>query len=166
MSQFFALNFLLALVWSAISGKFTGVNLIVGFVLGSCILLAAEKALDSKPYLSRLGHIVNFGLFFIKELFMSSLRVAWQVLTPNSKIKPGVVGIELDEDTTDAQATLLANTITLTPGTLSLDIIEDKKSPSKRTLYIHAMYVDDVEKLRQEIKTKFEARAKKVLASA
>ena len=166
MSEFFALNFLLALVWSAISGKFTGLNLIVGFALGSFVLLIARKALGSEAYLTRLWRSFGFILFFLKELLLSSFRVAWEVVTPDNKIRPGVVGIELDEDTTDFQATLLANTITLTPGTLSVDIISDKEDPSKRILYIHAMYINDAERLRKDIKENFETRAKEVLVNA
>ena len=166
MSEFFALNFLLALVWSAISGKFTGLNLMVGFALGSFVLLLAKKALGSGGYLTRLWRSFSFVLFFLKELLLSSFRVAWEVLTPDNKIKPGVVGVELDEDITDFQATLLANTITLTPGTLSLDIISDKENPNKRILYIHAMYIANAKQLRKDIKEKFEVRAKEVLDSA
>ncbi len=166
MSEFFALNFLLALVWSAISGKFTGLNLMVGFALGSFVLLITREALGSGDYLTRLWRSLGFILFFLKELLLSSLRVAWEVITPDHKIHPGVVGIELDEDTTDFQATLLANTITLTPGTLSLDIISDKENPNKRILYIHAMYIKDVKRLRKDIKENFETRAKEVLDNA
>ena len=166
MSEFFALNFLLALVWSAISGKFTGLNLMVGFALGSFVLLITKRALGSGDYLTRLWRIFSFILFFLKELLLSSFRVAWEVITPDHKINPGVVGIELDEDITDLQATLLANTITLTPGTLSLDIISDKDNPNKRILYIHAMYITDVKQLRKDIKEQFETRAKEVLANA
>ncbi len=166
MSEFFTLNFLLALVWSAISGKFTGLNLMVGFALGSLVLLITRRALGSEDYLTRLWRTFGFILFFLKELLISSFRVAWEVVTPDNKIRPGVVGIALDEDTTDFQATLLANTITLTPGTLSLDIISDKDNPNKRILYIHAMYIKNVKQLRKDIKEKFETRAKGVLADA
>ena len=72
-------------------------------------------------------------------------------------MRPGVVAIPLDAET-DAEITLLANLITLTPGTLSLDVSDDR-----RVLYIHAMYVDDVEELRRSIKDGFEKRVMELL---
>ena len=68
-----------------------------------------------------------------------------------------MVAIPLDAET-DAEITLLANLITLTPGTLSLDVSDDR-----RVLYIHAMYVDDVEELRRSIKDGFEKRVMELL---
>jgi multicomponent Na+:H+ antiporter subunit E len=67
------------------------------------------------------------------------------------------VAIPLDVET-DVEITLLANLITLTPGTLSMDISDDRK-----VLYVHAMYVDDPEALRAEIKNGFERRVLEML---
>jgi multicomponent Na+:H+ antiporter subunit E len=74
-------------------------------------------------------------------------------------MRPGVVAIPLDVQT-DAEITLLANLITLTPGTLSLDVSTDR-----RVLYIHVMYIDndDVEAVRRKIKEGFERRVLEVL---
>ena len=67
-------------------------------------------------------------------------------------MKPGVIGIPI-EAKTDLEITVLANLITMTPGTLSLDI-----SPDRKTLYVHAMYIHDPEELRRDIKENFEPR--------
>jgi multicomponent Na+:H+ antiporter subunit E len=74
-------------------------------------------------------------------------------------MRPGVVAIPLDART-DAEITLLANLITLTPGTLSLDVSSDR-----RMLYIHVMYIDndDLEEVRRKIKAGFERRVLEVL---
>lgn len=158
INGFFALNLALALVWAAISGAFTGYNLLIGFVMGMVVLLILRQALGSGAYLQQIGILVSFIFFFLKELLLSSLQVAWEVITPNSRISPGVIAIALDDDMSAAQITLLANTITLTPGTLSIDV-----SPDKRYLYIHAMYIKDVEAFKQSIHDDFIARVKKVL---
>ena len=93
------------------------------------------------------------------ELFLSNLRVAWEVVTPTHDMEPGVVAIPLDIKT-DHEITLLANLITLTPGTLSLDVSDDKKF-----LYIHAMYIgDDKEAFIHSIKDGFERRVMEVFA--
>lgn len=158
INGFFALNLALALAWAAISGAFTGYNLLVGFVMGMLALLILRQPLGSGAYLKQVSILLNFIFFFLKELIVSSLQVAREVLTDNHRITPGVIAIELDEDMSAAQITLLANTITLTPGTLSIDI-----SPDKRYLYIHAMYIKDVAAFKQGIHDNFIARVKQVL---
>jgi multicomponent Na+:H+ antiporter subunit E len=71
-------------------------------------------------------------------------------------MRPAIVAVPLDL-TSDFQITLLANLITLTPGTLSLDISDDKK-----ILYVHGMYVDDVDEFRRSIKQGFEKRVQEL----
>jgi multicomponent Na+:H+ antiporter subunit E len=72
-------------------------------------------------------------------------------------MRPGVIAIPLAAKT-DLEITLLANLVSLTPGTLSLDVSDDKS-----VLYIHAMFVDDPDELRHEIKAGFERRVIEVL---
>jgi len=93
-------------------------------------------------------------LFYLKELFVASLRVAYDVLTPENHMQPAVIAIPL-EAKTDLEITLLTNFITLTPGTLSIDVSQDRK-----TLYIHEVYVKsgDVEQVRTLIKEGFEKK--------
>lgn len=71
-------------------------------------------------------------------------------------MKPGVIAMPLSAKT-DFQIFLVANLISMTPGTLSLDVSSDKK-----TLYIHSMYVEDVEKIRKELKQGIESRVLKI----
>jgi multicomponent Na+:H+ antiporter subunit E len=98
----------------------------------------------------------SLGLFFyfIKELIIASLVVAWDVLTPRSYVESGVIALPLDAKT-NIEITLLATLISLTPGTLSLDVSEDK-----RYLFVHAVYIKDgdVEALKREIKDGFERK--------
>jgi multicomponent Na+:H+ antiporter subunit E len=82
--------------------------------------------------------------------------VAYEVLTPGFQMQAAIVAIPLDAES-DLEITVLANLITLTPGTLSLDV-----SPDRKTLYIHAMHVDDVEEFRQDIKQRMERRVMEV----
>jgi multicomponent Na+:H+ antiporter subunit E len=72
-------------------------------------------------------------------------------------MKPGIIAVPLDAET-DFEITLLANLITMTPGTLSLDLSDDRK-----TLYVHAMYITDPEKIRHSIKHDLERRVLAVL---
>ncbi len=88
---------------------------------------------------------LGFLLFYIKEVVLSNLRVAHDVLTPTHYMQPGFLAIPLD-DLSERQILVLANLITMTPGTLSMDISSDRN-----TLYLHAMYIDDPETVRQDV---------------
>jgi len=147
-------NIFLPLVWMALTGTFTAANFAVGFVLSSlCLwLVGSPSEVALVVYLVRVLRFVGFIAFFIKELVLANLRVAWEVITPAHHMRPAIIAIPLDA-ATDLQITILANFITLTPGTLSLDVSEDR-----RTLYIHAMYVDDPDQFRREIKERLERR--------
>ena len=109
------------------------------------------------PYYGRLWRIIGFFFYFLKELVVSSLRVAYDVVTPPIYARPGVIEVPI-EAKTDLEITLLANLITLTPGTLTLDVAPDRKS-----LYVHAMFVDDPEQIRAEIKNGMERRLLEVM---
>lgn len=150
----------LPLLWMSFTGTFTLLNFAVGFVLSSIAiwLLGSRSDVAFVVYLGRLWQFIRFNAFFIRELLKANLRVAWEVLTPKHHMRPAIIAIPLDADS-DLQITILANFITLTPGTLSLDV-----SPDRKTLYVHAMYVDDVEEFRREIKEDLEKRVIEVFS--
>ena len=94
---------------------------------------------------------------FIKELILGALSVAWLVIQPRPRLRPGIVAYPLTL-TTDAGITLLANMITLTPGTLSVDVSADRK-----TLYIHALDIDTRDRLIGQIGAGFETKVLRAL---
>ena len=148
----FLLNLLLALLWAAAVGSVDPAHLAVGFAAGYFALWLARPVLGATGYFSRLPRAVGFAVFLVWELVLSNLRVAWDVLTPRAYRRPGVIAVPL-EASTDVEITLLANLVTLTPGTLSLDV-----SPDRRVLYVHGMFVDEPEQVRSDIKQGFERR--------
>lgn len=152
--NYFLLNIILAVAWAALNGEMTIRNLVGGFVIGYLMLLVSRNALGEYciKYVNKVRQVGWFVLFFIWSLIVANLRVAWEVLTPGHGMHPAIVAIPLDLKT-DLEILLLANFITLTPGTLSLDVSLDK-----RTLYVHSMYVEDVETFRRSVKQGFEKR--------
>ena len=96
--------------------------------------------------LLRVPRAIAFLAFLFYDLVRANLRVAYDVVTPTHHMKPGVVAVPLPEGLTDGEITTLANSISLTPGTLSLDVSDDR-----RTLYVHAMYIHDADALRRGI---------------
>jgi multicomponent Na+:H+ antiporter subunit E len=153
----FLLNLLLALLWAAVVGSIDGVHLVTGFVVGYVVLWVARPVLGPTPYFGKLFQAIRFVVFFAYELVLSNLRVAWDVLTPRAYRKPGVVAIPL-EASTDVEITLLANLVTLTPGSLSIDV-----SPDRGCLFVHAMFVENPDQLRSDIKQGFERRVVELL---
>jgi multicomponent Na+:H+ antiporter subunit E len=156
--ELFIYNILISMLWALLTGNVSIGNLTIGFLLGYFALTLLHPATGTKAsYFQKTMQFVRFALFFIKELVVSSYRVAKDVIKPLPLMRPGIIGIPLDAET-DLEITMLANLITLTPGTLSLDV-----SPDRKTLYIHAMYLVDADDLRQEIKEGMERRLLELL---
>lgn len=153
----FLWNILLSFIWALAAGKVSSANLVIGFVLGYLVLWAAQPAIGRSRYFSKIWQIISFLVFFLWELVLANFRVAYDVLTPPYYMRPGVIAIPLDAET-DQEITLLANLITLTPGTLSLDV-----SPDRKVLYVHNMFLDDIEQARRVIKDGFERRLLEVM---
>lgn len=99
---------------------------------------------------SRIVKFIQFFFYVFWEVIISNIRVAYDVITPGSRARPGVIAIPLDCKSA-IEITWLANIISLTPGTLILDISSDRK-----ILFMHAMFIDDIEKLKKSVKDKFE----------
>ena len=91
-------------------------------------------------------------LYFVWEVILANLRVAICVVSPLNRMRPGIVAIRLDART-DTEITILANMITLTPGTLSVDVSDDR-----RVLYVHTLFAGDPRSVRSQIKERFERR--------
>lgn len=156
MSMLF-LNIILALLWAALTGSFTEPNLAVGFFLGLLVVWLSQRSMKTPaPYVLKLILVAEFSLFFLWELMKANLRVAFDVLTPRHYMRPGIIAIPL-EVKSDLEIMMLTTLITLTPGTLSLDVSLDRE-----TLYIHAMYIDDRKELERTIKYGYERRVRRV----
>jgi len=100
----------------------------------------------------RLIRLLVFMVYYFKELVLSSLYVAYDIMTPKNLMKPGIVEVPIDLKS-DTAIIALANLISMTPGSLTVDM-----SPDKKKLYIHAMYLHDREKFIRKTKTELEDR--------
>jgi multicomponent Na+:H+ antiporter subunit E len=148
----FALNLVLAALWVALTGVFTYGNALLGFVVGVGLLRWMRPLIGPTAYFRKLPMAAVFVVGFLWEVFKSNLRVAWDVVTPQTIRRPGIVAVPLDAKT-DLEITMLANLVTLTPGSLSIDVSVDRK-----VLYVHVMFIDDPEEVRRGIKENFERR--------
>lgn len=144
----------LALGWVAATDNFSLLNLLFGAAMAGLALFLVRDKVAGPTFLPRLQRIATLALAFTFELFLSAFRVAVLVVRPDmdQHLRPGIIAFPLTA-TRDAEITTLANLITLTPGTLSLDVSEDR-----RFLYVHAIKVTSKEALIREIATGFEAK--------
>ena len=147
-------SMLLALAWAALQGEITLVNLLVGYAVGYAILaLLARGGVMPSTLVARTMHALSLAAFFAWELLIANFRVAADVLRGN-RIEPAVVAIPLDV-TSDGEILLLSMLINITPGSVTIDLSDDR-----RTLYVHVMHMTSADETRREIKDGFERRVK------
>ncbi|KEQ31018.1 cation:proton antiporter [Pedobacter antarcticus 4BY] len=157
MIKQFLMNVMLSFIWVGLTGSFLFVNFFFGFILSYFILMlmSRDNTSASKQYFDRIPRIISFIFYFIYELIKANLQVAYDVVTPKFFMKPAIVRFPLTA-TSEFEINLLANIISLTPGTLILDVSNDKK-----VLYIHVMYMTDKDSFIKYLQNGFE---KKLLA--
>lgn len=153
----FVWNVLLALVWAATTEEFSATNLAIGYILGYGVLFILRSVLEQFKYFRDVYDIVALIVFFIIELILANLRMAYYTVMPLNRMKPAVIAVPI-EPMNETELTVLANLITLTPGTLTLDISDDR-----RIMYVHVMRLYDLERARRDIKRGFEDRVLKAL---
>ena len=139
------MNLLLAVVWCALTGSFSEWNFVAGLLVGAFVVELYTRALRSDAYLGRGVRLLTFSLYFLRILIVANLQVLWECLTPGMSMTPRIIRYPVG-GLSDVELTTLANAITLTPGTLVIDI-----SPDSRWLYIHCMYAKDRQKALREL---------------
>lgn len=150
------LNIMFAAVFTTLLGSGRISVFLLGFVLGYAALWLSKPLYPQSGYFRKMPKAALLAGYFLKELVISSLRVLWDVVTPWEINRPGIIGVPL-EAKTDLEIFFVANLISLTPGTLSVDLSEDR-----RVLYVHVMFLEDVEQTRAEIKNGLEKRVLEV----
>lgn len=151
------MNLLLSSVWVALTGSMYYTNFVFGFLLGYFILWTMNRHETDQRYFNRVPKTVGFVFYFVYKMLLANLQVAYDVVTPKYFFKPGIVKYPLDA-VTDVEINLLSTIISLTPGTLILDVSEDKKS-----IFIHVMYLKDREEFITQIKNGFERRLLEII---
>ncbi|HSH51803.1 MAG TPA: Na+/H+ antiporter subunit E [Bacteroidales bacterium] len=144
------LNILIAIMWMFLAEEYTFSKFVVGYIFGIFILILLNRLIPDRFYLHRVKAIVYLIFLFIKELLLANIDVIKRVYSPSLNIEPGIFRYPT-ELKTNWEITLLANLITLTPGTLTVAVSSDNQF-----LYIHAIDVSNVEESIEHIKTTFE----------
>jgi multicomponent Na+:H+ antiporter subunit E len=156
MNLFF-INCFLAFGYVGVQGQFSLAGFLVGFTLGYAALWLTQPLYGKSRYFQRAPKTARLIGYFLMELMLSNLRVLWDVVTPGHISRPGIVGVPLRAKS-EMEILLVANLISLTPGTLSIDLSEDR-----RILYVHVMFLDNPDRFRQSITDGVERRVLEVM---
>ncbi len=144
------LSLFLVLVWQMIMNDLSLGSLLMGFFLAWGIPLLTNVFWPQPPTLHRPLVLLKFTLRVLVDIVTANLDVAKLILGPSSKLRPAFVEYPL-ELTHDFAISLLASTVSLTPGTVSSDI-----SPDRKTMLIHGLDVADAQELIDTIKQRYE----------
>lgn len=144
------LNVFIALTWMFLSISFKPTTFIVGYLLGLAMLFMLRKSFSSRFYMDRVLAVIKLILLFLKELALSNISVLKLIIKPKMPIRPAIFAMPTVLEK-DWEITLLSSLITLTPGTVVLDISEDNK-----TLYIHSIDFEDIDEAVNSIRDTFE----------
>ena len=152
--RFLLLFFNLLVIWLLLNNSLANPVLISGvitaLILGVLLYRYSEYLADIRLTPKALLYSVAYAMVFLKELFMSNLDMAYRVLAPSLPIKPGIVEVKTRLQSKIGRL-VLANSITLTPGTFTVDIIDN-------SLFIHWINVksEETSKNTESIVRKFE----------
>lgn len=153
------LTLLLAAVWILLQNEFSAGMFVFGLILGILIPKLTAQFWPDRPLAFNAGRMVSYTLVVIWDIMVANVQVAWIVLTrPNDKLRPAWIVVPLDLRQPEA-ITILAGTITLTPGTVSADL-----SSEGHSLLVHALDAPDPDAIRDEIKHRYERRLKEIFA--
>ena len=144
------IHLLLTFTWMLFAGNFSFSGFFAGYVLGLGILLLLRRFFPEGLYIRKVWAAIKLLALFFKELTLSNLAVSKAILSPRLAIRPGIVEIETDLRS-DWEITLLSFLITLTPGTVTLEV-----TPEQDRIYVHALDIEDADALRAQIKQSFE----------
>jgi len=131
---------------------FTLGNFLSGFIVGAIVLFIFRRSLPGDLYLSRLWGVIDLTLVFLWEVLKANFTVAGLVLAKKIELNPGIVSLPIEIES-DFGIVVLANMITLTPGSLSVDITPDRKQ-----IILHVLNITSEDEVRREIKETFERR--------
>lgn len=144
MTRSVHLAWLLA-VWMLLWGDVTPANVLTGLAVAVAVIAIAGSR-RSGQVIVRPVAVLRLAVHFAVHLVIATAIVAWEVVTPRTRIRTGIVAVPL-HGCSDAVATLIADVISLTPGTLTVEV-----DPDPLTLYVHVLHLRDVDKVRRDVR--------------
>lgn len=157
--------FLMVAVWLLLTMDFSLANIALGSGAGLVAIVVSRRDVLSTLWTSwpkplvlvrRILKMPGLFLFFLWEVLVSNLAITRAVLSPNLDLKPAIVAVDV-QSLSETALMVMSSFITLTPGTLSLDVSADRS-----TLFVHAMHIDSAEQFRAELYERVRRRVQEV----
>lgn len=136
-----AVNLLLAVIWILLQADFSLAGLLTGLAVGFFAIALAREGAYARSFIA----LVRLFARFAWELLVANLTLARDILRPSPAFQPGLVRIDV-ENLGESGSALLANLISLTPGTLTVDMGEHGQP-----IYVHTLYASDPAEVRRQI---------------
>ncbi len=150
-------SILLLIVWLMLNTTLSLGHIILGSILAIVIPLICAPLKRAQPKIKKPLKVVPYVLLVLRDIVVANIEVAILVVGPLKKINPGFVAVPLDLNDT-FPITILASTVTMTPGTVSSDVSSDQK-----WLYVHVLNMpEDEQEVIDQIKQRYESRVKEI----
>jgi len=150
-------SLLLFVVWLLLNNTLAFGHILLALFFAWAIPKLVSMLKHGHPTIKKPWLALRYALLVMKDILVANIEVALIVLGPLNKIHPSFIAIPLDIKS-DLGVTLFASTISLTPGTVSTEISEDRK-----WLYVHALHMDNPEQMIKEAKERYEVPLKEIL---
>lgn len=145
-------NILLATIWVLATGTITQENFVFGFLISFGILWIISPDRSKNDYFTIVPKLISFTVFVLYQIIKSNIQTFIESLYPKSKLSPAILKVPLDVES-DGEITFFSHLLNITPGTLVIDISDDKKA-----LFVHVVHCEDKEAYIRQIKEVFEKR--------
>lgn len=150
-------SLLLFSIWLLMNNSISPGHIVLAVFFAISIPLLVNSMRSEQPKIRKPWLAVRYFLLVLKDILIANVQVAILVLGPIRKLQPGFIAVPLDVNS-DVGITVLASTVSLTPGTVSVEVSEDKQ-----WLYVHALHLDNEQALIDEIKQRYERPIKEIL---
>jgi len=161
------LSLLLFFVWLLLNNSISAGHILLALILAIAIPLITKPFRTKQPPIANVGLAIRHLLLVLYDIITANVQVAILILGPNKKLTPGFVKVPLDL-TESMPITILASTVSLTPGTVSAEVypweetLEEWEEPEQRFLLIHVLDLKDEQALIDTIKQRYESPLKEI----
>lgn len=150
------LNLFIAFLWMFLQDEWSFLAFVIGYLVGLLVLFSLRRFFPTSFYMRRFFAMVKLFLLFVRESIVSSVAIIREVIRPQIKVSPGIFKMETDLES-DLEITLLALLLTLTPGSVVMEV-----SPNKKVFYLHALSLPDSKEAVFKSQKKYEKAIKEV----
>lgn len=149
-------SLLLFVVWLLLNNSISAGHMVLAIFFAVTIPLLVNSMRDEHPKILKPWLAIRYILMVLKDILVANVEVALLIIGPIKKLKPGFVAIPINIDS-DLGITILASTVSLTPGTVSAEVSKDKA-----WLYVHSLHLDDEAELIKSVKLRYEKPIKEI----